>query len=141
MTTESSPEPAPYMLLFRNTGPENHRHLAPDERQQVVSRWNEWFEGLVAEGKAIDGQPLEMESRIVSGPGGTRVTDGPFPESKEAVGGFVTLLVRDINEATEIARRHPGLDYGLIIEVRPMTPDCHLGVVTRPKVARSTAPQ
>lgn len=124
------------MLLFRNTGPENHRHLSPDERQQVVVRWNEWFEGLLARGKAVDGQPLEMETRIVSGPGGGRVTDGPFPESKEAIGGFVTLLVRDMDEATEIAKRHPGLDHGLIIEVRPMNGGCHLGVVTKPMVAR-----
>lgn len=139
MPDPSSHEPAPYMLLFRNTGPENHRHLSPDERQQVVVRWNEWFEGLLAQGKAVDGQPLEMETRIVSGPGGGRVTDGPFPESKEAIGGFVTLLVRDMDEATEIAKRHPGLEYGLIIEVRPMTGGCHLGVVTKPMVARKPA--
>lgn len=123
--------PSPYLLLFRNTGPENYRHLSPDERQKLVVRWNDWFEGLLAQGKAVIGQPLEEETRIVSGPGGGRVTDGPFPEAKEAIGGFVTLLVSGFEEATEIARRHPGLEYGMKIEVRAMTPDCHLGVVTK----------
>lgn len=119
------------MLLFRNSGPENYRHLSAEERQSVITRWNQWFEGLVAEGKAIEGQPLEPETRMVSGPGGARITDGPFPEAKEAVGGYVTLMVGGLDEATEIARRHPGLQHGLVIEVRKLTPDCHLGVTTR----------
>jgi len=123
---------APYLLLFRNTGPENYRHLSPDERQEVVQRWNAWFEGLVAQGKAVEGQPLEDATRIVSGPGGNRVTDGPFPETKEAIGGYVKLMVRDLEEATAIARLHPGLEYGLVVEVRALTPDCHLGVNTKP---------
>ncbi len=128
-----SPAPAsrPYMLLFRNTGAENYRHLSAAQQQELVGRWNAWFEGLVAQGKATIGQPLEDETRIVSGPGGTRVVDGPFAEAKEAVGGFVTLQVRDLDEATAIAQRHPGLEYGMIIEVREMTAHCHLGVNTR----------
>ena len=123
---------APYLLLFRNTGPETHAHLSPEERQQLVVRWNAWYEGLRAQGKAVDGRPLELVSRVVSGAGGSRVTDGPFSEAKEAVGGYVMLRVSGLNEATEIARRHPGLEHGLIIEVRPMAETCHLGVVAGP---------
>ncbi|SDS60248.1 YciI family protein [Opitutus sp. GAS368] len=136
MPTNPTSPPAPYMLFFRNSGPETHQHLTPDQRQQLVTRWNAWFEGLVTEGKAIEGQPLELETRIVSGPGGGRVIDGPFPEAKEAIGGYVKLVVGSLDEATEIARRHPGLAYGLIIEVRQVTPTCHLGVNTMPGDAR-----
>ncbi len=128
----STPPAAPYLLLFRNTGPETHEHLSPDERQDLVVRWNAWYEGLRAQGKAVDGRPLELESRVVSGAGGARVTDGPFSEAKEAVGGYVMLHVSDLNEATEIARCHPGLEHGLVIEVRPVAGTCHLGVVTGP---------
>lgn len=123
--------PTPYLLLFRNTGPENHQHLSPDQRQQLVTRWNEWFDGLVAEGKAVEGQPLELATRLVSGASGGRVIDGPFAEAKEAVGGFVKLMVGGLAEATVIAQRHPGLAYGMVIEIREMAPDCHLGVNTR----------
>jgi hypothetical protein len=56
------------------------------------------------------------------------VVDGPFAEAKEAVGGYVLLRVSGLDEATQIAQRHPGLEYGLIIEVREMTASCHLGV-------------
>jgi hypothetical protein len=132
MSIDPLPAPAPYMLFFRNSGPETHAHLSADQRQQLITRWNDWFEGLVAEGKAVEGQPLELEARLVSGPGGARVVDGPFPEAKEAIGGYVKLLVSGVDEATEIAQRHPGLAYGLIIEVRQMAPDCHLGVNTKP---------
>jgi hypothetical protein len=125
---------APYMLLFRNTGPENYRHMSPDQRQQIITRWNDWFEGLVATGKAIEGQPLEPETRVVSGPSG-RIVDGPFPESKEAIGGYVTLMVGSMEEATAIAKQHPALAHGLVIEIRKLTPDCHLGVNTRARGA------
>lgn len=127
------------MLLFRNTGPEIYSQLSPEQRQQLVARWNAWFDGLVAQGKAVEGQPLEMETRVVSGPGGARITDGPFPEAKEAIGGYVKLLVSGLEEATAIARQHPALSHGLIVEIREMTPDCHLGVNTRPAVMTETA--
>ena len=120
--------PVPFLLLFRNSGPETHQHLSPQQRQELMVRWNAWYDGLAAQGKAIEGQPLELEMRLVSGSGGSRVVDGPFPESKEAIGGYVKLLVSGQQEATEIAQRHPGLAYGLIIEVRQLTASCHLGV-------------
>lgn len=134
---ETTPTSSPYMLFFRNSGPETHQHLSPDQRQQLVTRWNAWYDGLAAEGKAVEGQPLELETRIVSGAGGSRVVDGPFAEAKEAVGGYVKLMVSGLEEATEIAQRHPGLAYGLIIEVRSMTPNCHLGVTSSRRPAQS----
>jgi hypothetical protein len=127
---EANPTSArtPYLLFFRNSGPETHQHLSPSQRQQLLTRWNAWYEGLAAEGKAVEGQPLELETRVVSGAGGSRVVDGPFAEAKEAIGGYVKLLVGSLDEATAIAQRHPGLAYGLIIEVRQMAGSCHLGV-------------
>jgi hypothetical protein len=124
MTTQ----PTPFLLFFRNTGPETHQHLSPSQRQLLVTRWNAWYDGLAAQGKAVEGQPLEMETRLVSGAGGSRVVDGPFAEAKEAIGGYVKLMVSGLEEATEIARQHPGLAYGLVIEVRQMVDHCHLGV-------------
>jgi len=129
------PPSVPYMLLFRNTGPEVFKDLSPEERQQLIERWNDWFEGLLAAGKALEGQPLEIETRVVSGPLGSRITDGPFPEAKEAIGGYVMLRVSGLDEATEIAQRHPALAHGMKIEVRALTPDCHLGVTTRARAA------
>lgn len=118
----------PFLLLFRNSGPENYQHLSPAERQQIIAKWNSWYDDLAARGAAIEGQPLELETRLVSGPGGSRVVDGPFAEAKEAIGGYVKLLVGSREEATEIARRHPGLAFGLEIEIRELAGNCHLGI-------------
>lgn len=131
MTASPAPASTPFMLIFRNTGAENYRHLSAGQQQELVGRWNVWFETLVSQGKATIGQPLEDATRVVSGPGGSRVVDGPFAEAKEAVGGFVTLQVSGLEEATAIAKRHPGLEYGMLIEVREMTAHCHLGVNTK----------
>jgi hypothetical protein len=120
------------MLLFRNTGPEVFAPLSGDEKQDLINRWNDWFGGLVASGRATEGQPLEPETRIVAGARGARVTDGPFAETKEAIGGYVKVLARDLAEATAIAQQHPALAHGMTIEIRALTPGCHLGVVTLP---------
>jgi hypothetical protein len=134
---ETTPTPTPYLLLFRNSGPETHQHLSPEQRQRLVTRWNAWYDGLAAQGKAVEGQPLELETRMVSGPGGARVVDGPFAEAKEAIGGYVKLMVSGLDEATEIAQQHPGLAYGLVIEVRELAYCCHLGVTVPQPAARS----
>jgi len=126
---------SPYILFFRNSGPDVFQPLSAEQRQQLVARWNAWYEGLLADGRAVDGQPLELDTRLVSGPGGQRVVDGPFPESKEAIGGYVLLQVSGLAEATEIAQRHPALEYGIVIEIRPMVGRCHLGVVSGPRAA------
>lgn len=130
--------PPTYLLLFRNSGPEVFAHLSPEQRQQLITHWNDWFESLRRTGKASEGQPLELEIRVVSGPGGSRVVDGPFAESKEAVAGYVKLHVASLAEATAIAQQHPGLAHGMKIEIRELTPHCHLGVVTNaaPEVAK-----
>jgi hypothetical protein len=62
---------------------------------------------------------LEDEGKVVSGKQRT-VADGPFAESKEAIGGYFYLTVADEKEAIEIAKQCPGLDYGAIVEVRPV---------------------
>jgi hypothetical protein len=120
MATKSSSSAAPFMLLFRNAGPESHEHLSPAERQQLMQRWNNWYDGLAAQGKVQHGRPLALNGRVVSGVRGEKVTDGPYAEAKEAVGGYFFLTVADLDEATEIAKQCPGLANGLTVEVRPV---------------------
>jgi hypothetical protein len=111
-----------YLLLFR--GNMWDRGLSPEQLQKVVSDWFAWFERLKDEGKCTGGHPLEKEGKIVSGKQGRTVADGPFAESKEAVGGYFYLQVSDVDEAIEIARQCPGLEYGAVVEVRPVAEIC-----------------
>ena len=106
-----------YLLLFR--GNVWDRDLSTAQHQKVVSDWMAWFERLKAEGKCAGGHPLEDKGKVISGKQRT-VADGPFAESKEAIAGYFFLTVADEKEAIEIAKQCPGLDYGSIVEVRPV---------------------
>ncbi len=108
------------MLLFRNAGEETHGHLSPEQRTELTRQWNEWIEGLAAAGKVQHGQPLGLTGRVVSGARGEKVTDGPYAEAKEVVGGYIVVTAVDLDEAAEIAKRCPGLPLGLTVEVRPL---------------------
>jgi hypothetical protein len=111
-----------YMLLFRGTNWDEE--LSPEQLQKVVTDWSSWFERLTKQGKAVSGHPLKNEGKIVSGKKGRTVADGPFTESKEAIGGYFYLRVKDLDEAIAIAQQCPGLDYGLQVEVRPVADMC-----------------
>jgi hypothetical protein len=111
-----------YMLLFR--GPNWDKGLSPQELQQAMNKAMAWFEALREGGKVKAGQPLGAQGRIVSGKNDGMVADGPFAESKEAVGGYLLLQVEDLNEAVEIARSTPTLKYGITVEVRPVLAEC-----------------
>ena len=120
MPTPSPTASSAFLLLFRNAGPDVHALLSPAERVALAQRWNDWYDGLAQRGKVKHGQPLELTGRVVSGARGERVTDGPFAEAKEVVGGYIFLTVADLDEATEIAKGCPGLPLGLSVEVRPV---------------------
>src|SRR5437667_993656 len=97
-----------YMLLFRGT--DLRKGLSPEELQKVTDNWMNWFKRLTEEGKAVAGNPLEREGKIVAGKERV-VSDGPFAESKEAVGGYFLLVVATMCEAVAIAREYPVLLY------------------------------
>jgi hypothetical protein len=120
MSTQNQNE---YLLLFR--GNDWHKGLSPEEMEKVMNQWMTWFNQLTTEGKCKAGQPLEREGgKIVSGKKGKVVADGPFAEAKEEIGGYFLLQVADVDEAVAIAKQCPGLDYGCIVEVRPVADMC-----------------
>lgn len=110
------------MLIFRGT--DWYKGLSPEEMQQVGDKWMAWFKGLMASGKAVAGNPLEREGKIVSGKNGRVISDGPFAESKETIGGYFLLKVQTMDDALAIAKECPGLPYGIRVEVRPVAGEC-----------------
>ncbi len=111
---------AEFLLVFRNAGPDTHAHLTPEQRARLAQQWNTWVESLLAQGKLKHGHPLGLGGRVVAGPQGGRVTDGPYAEGKEVIGGYLFITAADLNEATAIAKHCPGLPLGLTVEVRPV---------------------
>jgi hypothetical protein len=121
MTTQA---PNAFMLIFRGT--DWYQGLSPDQMQQVADQWMEWFHRLKAQGTVLAGDPLEPQGKVVSGRNGRVVSDGPFVESKETIGGYFLLKVADFDQAVAIARQCPGLPYGIRVEVRPVAEACPL---------------
>jgi hypothetical protein len=117
------------MLLYRSD--EWYKKLSHEELQKLMNQNKVWIEKLTAEDKAKPGRALERRGAIVSGKSGRFVVDGPFAESKEAIGGYLVLNVETIDEAIAIAQSSPGLAYGGSIEVRPVAQECPLDTRAR----------
>ena len=104
-----------FVFLYR--GGEAGR--SPERAQQSMQKWMAWFKELGENGHVKDqGQPLERAGKLVKGKQKT-VTDGPFPEARDLVGGYTLIEARDLNDAIRVASRIPPGRLGCI-EVRPI---------------------
>src|ERR1700755_1747159 len=103
-----------YMFIFCGGDPS---HLSPEKQQAHMGKWFEWVEKLKAEKRYVSGEALLPGGKTVAGVKKV-VTDGPFAESKEVVGGFFVLMAKDLAEATTIAKDCPDYELDGRVEVR-----------------------
>jgi hypothetical protein len=96
-----------YLLLFRGGDAQTR---STEENQAHMQKWMQWMGGLAQQGKLVGAQPLNPTGKIVKGAGKT-VTDGPFMEGKEMVGGYLQCKANNYDEAVEIANGCPILDF------------------------------
>jgi hypothetical protein len=110
-----------FLYLYRMADAARQEAMGTPERaQQSMQRWIAWMKELDREGHLKDrGQPLERTGKVVRGQQKT-VTDGPYPEAKDVVGGFTLVEARDIDQAVELSRGCPILEGGGSVEVRPV---------------------
>lgn len=132
----STPNNNGYLLIFRST--DWYKGLSPEQMQQIADNWMAWFNRLKDEGKCVGGNPLEREGKIVSGKN-KLVSDGPFAESKETIGGYFMLKVGSLDDAVAIAQQCPGLPYGIRVEVRPIAGECPMGAEARAELQTAHA--
>jgi hypothetical protein len=111
------PSPAEYLVISRGHW---DKTLSRPQIQSAIEQFYTWLDRSVSEGKMKRGQRLTYEGKTVGRQNVT--TDGPFGESKEVVGGFWTILARNLDEAAKIAGGNPLLDCGLFLEIRPIDP-------------------
>ena len=107
------------------TATEEQGQGTPEELEQVMNEYNEFTRAAAEAGVMVGGEALHDTDtattvHIPSGKGGEPVfTDGPFAETKEALGGFYLFEVADLDEALKWAQQIPGAWYGRV-EVRPI---------------------
>ena len=107
-----------YVLMFAGTMSAEDRAANPDLAAQY-ERTGAWFEQNVKAGKVIGGEELkgaETATTVRFKAGKPIVTDGPFIEAKEVIGGFALVDVANLDEALDLAKTWPGGD----VEVRPV---------------------
>jgi len=112
-----------YMLLIYNDE-QAWASMSDEERTALWGGYFAFTNAIRESGNFVDGAPLQATSTATS----VRVrndeqlvTDGPFAETKEQLGGFYLVEAENVDEAIEIASRIPGARYGTI-EVRPVAP-------------------
>lgn len=107
-------------LLLLYDDPSFFSGLTAARMKQVVKEYTDWGKKLRRQGRMLGGQKLTFEGGRVLRCQGKKpvVTDGPYAEAKEVLGGFVLIAADSYDEAVEIARTCPHLKYGLSTHVR-----------------------
>jgi hypothetical protein len=103
-----------YLLISRGQWDEN---ASPQDVQDAIDRFYAWYERGLAEGTLKPGSRLEARGKRVTRDG---ITDGPFAEAKELVGGYWFIVADSLDDAARIAAQNPCLAFGLEMEIRPL---------------------
>jgi len=105
-----------FMYLFRG-GDGRRASQSPEEMQAHMEVWKTWMGGLAGKGTLVDGLPLGKEGKVVVSAGET-ITDGPFAEGNEIVGGYLIVNAADLDEAVDISKACPIFEHDGTVEVR-----------------------
>lgn len=108
---------ADFLYLFR--GGDAAQKLSPEQMQQHMQKWGAWMKELGATGNFKAGEPLDRTGKVVRGAKKT-VTDGPFAEAKDLVGGYLIVTAPNLDKAVELSKGCPIFEHDGIVEVRPI---------------------
>jgi hypothetical protein len=108
---------AKFLFVYRGN-PEASRQMTPEQMQQTMQKWGAWIGEAMQKGWMLDpGDALLDEGRVVRS---KVVSDGPFVEAKEIVGGYSVVEAASIDAASELAKGCPAVFYGGSVEVRSL---------------------
>ena len=104
------------MFIFQG-GMASDNQQSPEQMQAHMGKWMAWIDELSKAGKYVAGEPLLPGGKLVSGKD-KKVTDGPYTEGKEIVGGFFIINAADYDDAVSLAKDCPDYEYGGSVQVR-----------------------
>jgi len=106
-----------FLLVFRRDFVTNEVQPSPEQLQNMMKPWQDWMGSLAAQNKLVSsGNRLASEGRVVKSD--KMVTNGPYVEIKEAIGGYILVRCNSIDEAAELAKGCPVLQIRGNVEVR-----------------------
>jgi hypothetical protein len=104
-----------FALIFRHlTG---DKMPTPEQVNSTLQQWEEWEAGIAAQGKFVSIKRLGYTGKVLKVSG--VITDGPFVEIKEQLGGFMIIKAENIDEAIALAHGCPIFELGGNVEIRP----------------------
>ena len=109
------PPSSEYLVLSRGQWDEG---ASKEDIESAIQRFYEWYTQNLETGRMKAGSRLGMEGAVVSKK--RIITDGPFGEAKEVVGGYWSIVARSLREAAELASQNPCAQFGLTFEIRPL---------------------
>ena len=105
-----------YMLLLHG---DDSVEYSPQQMQRIVEEYMAWARQLRNEGHMLGGDELDGGGKVIRGAGAeVSVTDGPFTETKETIGGYFLIEAANEAQAVEISKQCPGLKRGGAVELR-----------------------
>lgn len=109
-----------FLYLFKG-GRASYNNLSKEENQKHSERWTMWMGALKEKGQLVDGRPLSEEGIVIDNKGDI-VTNGPFVEGTEVIGGYLIIEAGDLKEATHLLQGCPHFDHKeSSVEVREIT--------------------
>jgi hypothetical protein len=110
-----------FLLVFRRDFVSNDVQPSPEQLQNMMKPWQDWMGSLAAQNKLVSsGNRLASDGRVVK-PGDV-ITNGPYVEIKEAIGGYIIIRAESLDEAAELSKGCPILHIKGNVEVRTVVP-------------------
>ena len=103
-----------YLVISRGKWDEG---ATKEDVQRAIDSFYDWYEGNVESGRMGRGSRLQADGKVVSS---RSITDGPFTETKELIGGYWFIVAGSLDEAAALAAENPCLAFGLTLEIRPL---------------------
>jgi hypothetical protein len=113
----------PTYLLLLHEDPSVFERVSPEEMQAIIQKYSSWKQRMMETGALTGGEKLQDGTgKVLRRAGGqVSVTDGPYTESKEVIGGFFQIRADNYEQAVQAANDCPHLEYGTI-EIREVEP-------------------
>lgn len=109
-----------FMFLFIG-GDDVWDAKSPEEQQEHLQGWQQWIGAIAQQEKFVGGERLHQHGKTIH-PGGSKITDRPLAEAKELVGGYLLVKADSLDEATDMAKDCPGIQWDTRVEVREIWP-------------------
>ena len=110
-----------FLLVFRREVANNETSLSPEQMQAMMKPWQDWMGSIAAQNKLVSsGNRLAADGRVIK-PNHV-ITNGPYVEIKEAIGGYIIIRANSLDEAAELSKDCPILTVGGNVEVRALVP-------------------